>query len=73
MTDKKEMAKVSIIIPVYNSEKYIRKCLNSIRNQTYKNYEVIVLNDGSKDNSLAELKKYKQEFQDFNLMIIGLY
>lgn len=32
MTDKKEMAKVSIIIPVYNSEKYIRKCLNSIRN-----------------------------------------
>ena len=70
MTDKKEMAKVSIIIPVYNSEKYIRKCLNSIRNQTYKNYEVIVLNDGSKDNSLAELKKYKQEFQDFNLMII---
>ena len=55
------MAKVSIIIPVYNSEKYIRKCLNSIRNQTYKNYEVIVLNDGSKDNSLAELKKYKQE------------
>lgn len=71
MTDKKEMAKVSIIIPVYNSEKYIRKCLNSIRNQTYKNYEVIVPNDGSKDNSLAELKKYKQEFQDFNLMIIA--
>lgn len=43
--------KVSIIIPVYNVEKYIRECLNSIINQTYKNIEIIVVIDGSLDNS----------------------
>lgn len=43
--------KVTIIIPVYNVEKYIRECLNSIINQTYKNIEIIVVIDGSKDGS----------------------
>ena len=43
--------KVTIIIPVYNAEKYIEKCLDSILNNTYKNIEVILINDGSKDNS----------------------
>ena len=42
---------VSIIIPVYNAEKYIKQCFNSIVNQTYKNFEVIIIDDGSKDNS----------------------
>ena len=45
------MNKISIIIPVYNVEKYIGKCLDSIINQTYKNLEIIVINDGSTDNS----------------------
>tara|TARA_R110002111_G_scaffold123306_4_gene187293 strand:- start:3184 stop:4158 length:975 start_codon:yes stop_codon:yes gene_type:complete len=43
--------KVSVIIPVYNSEKHIEKCVSSVINQTYKNVEIILVNDGSKDNS----------------------
>lgn len=52
---------VSVIIPVYNSEKTIEKCLKSILNQTLKNIEIIVINDCSKDNSLEILKKYKDK------------
>lgn len=46
------MAKISIIIPVYNSEKYIRRCLNSILNQIFQDFEIILIDDNSKDNSL---------------------
>lgn len=46
-----EKYKVSLIIAVYNGEKYLRYCLNSIRNQTYKNFEVIMIDDGSNDMS----------------------
>ena len=49
---------ISVIIPVYNTEKYLTTCLNSIINQTYKNLEIIIVNDGSKDNSLMILKDY---------------
>lgn len=55
------MKKVSIIIPVYNSEKYISKCLDSILNQTYKNIEILVINDGSKDNSIDILRDYEKK------------
>lgn len=51
--------KFSIIIPVYNSEKYIDRCLNSVLTQTYNNYEIIIINDGSTDNSEKILKKYE--------------
>lgn len=57
------MKKVSIIIPVYNSEKYISKCLDSVLNQTYKNIEIIVINDGSKDNSINILKEYEKKYK----------
>ena len=50
--------KLSIIIPVYNSEKYLDKCLTSIINQNYKNIEIILINDGSKDNSKKIINKY---------------
>ena len=50
--------KISVIIPVYNVEKYLGECLDSIVNQTLKDIEVICINDGSKDNSLSILKDY---------------
>lgn len=50
---------VSVIIPCYNVSKYIKKCLDSILNSTLKNIEVIVINDGSKDDTLSILKSYK--------------
>ncbi len=55
------MTKLSIIIPVYNIEKYISNCLNSILDQPFKDLEVICVNDGSSDNSLSELQKCKDE------------
>lgn len=50
---------LSIIIPVYNTEKYLVKCLDSVINQTFKNIEIICINDGSTDNSLDILKEYQ--------------
>lgn len=50
--------KVSIIIPVYNVEKFLEECILSILNQTYKNLEIIVVNDGSKDNSVNIIEKF---------------
>ena len=51
---------VSIIVPVYNASKFIDKCINSILNQSYKHLELLLINDGSKDNSLEILKKYEK-------------
>lgn len=52
---------VSVIVPVYNVEKYLPECLDSILSQTYKNLEVLCVNDGSTDNSEDILKKYQQK------------
>jgi len=52
------MPKFSIIVPVYNVEEYIDKCLKSIFNQTYKDFEVIVVDDGTEDNSMDIVNKY---------------
>lgn len=49
---------ISIVIPIYNAEKYLEQCLNSIKNQTYKNFEVILVNDGSIDNSESICKAF---------------
>ena len=54
----KNNIKFSIIIPNYNKEEYVNDTLNSIINQTYKNFEIIVIDDGSTDNSLEIIKKF---------------
>lgn len=55
------MKKISVIVPVYNVSDYLAECLDSIINQDYKNYEIIVVNDGSTDNSLEIAKKYEKD------------
>lgn len=52
---------ISVIVPIYNAEKYLDKCLTSIVNQTYSDIEIILINDGSTDESLAICEKYKQD------------
>ena len=56
------MIKVSVIVPVYNVEKYLDKCLNSLANQTLKDIEIIVVNDESPDNSQEIIDKYCKEY-----------
>lgn len=53
--------KVSIIIPVYNTEKYLRKCIESIVSQTYTNWELILVNDGSTDSSCMICEEYAEK------------
>lgn len=59
---KKNNIKVSIIVPVYNVEKYLEKCLNTLVNQTIDKYEVIVVNDGSPDNSQQIIDEFKRKY-----------
>ena len=54
------MVAISVIIPVYNVEKYLGRCLDSVVNQTFTDIEIICINDGSSDNSLEILKRYAQ-------------
>lgn len=59
---------VSIIIPVYNAGKYIEKCIDSIIKQTYSNWELLLVNDGSKDNSLEVCNKIKEKDKRINVI-----
>ncbi|MFI3271432.1 MAG: glycosyltransferase [Pseudomonadota bacterium] len=63
------MPTISVIVPVYNVEKYLARCLDSILNQTFTDFEVICVNDGSKDTSLAILEQYAQK--DTRLAVIN--
>ena len=51
---------ISVIVPIYNVEKYLEKCVNSITSQTYKNLEIILVDDGSTDSSPEICEKLKQ-------------
>lgn len=55
------MVTVSIVVPVYNNAKYLKQCLDSLINQTFKDIEIICINDGSKDNSLEILENYAKK------------
>lgn len=69
--------KLSIIIPVYNTTKYLRKCLDSVLNQTYKNLEVILVNDCSTDNSQSIIEEYCKKDTRFKCVMnpknLGLF
>ena len=60
--------KVSVVVPVYNVEKYLKRCLDSIINQTYKNIEIILVNDGSKDNSRDICEEYEKNYENVSLI-----
>lgn len=62
------MIKYSFIVPVYNTEKYLKKCLDSLINQTYKDFEIIVVNDGSTDKSSSIISKYQKKYK--NIIVI---
>ena len=63
---------VSVIIPVYNSEKYLEECLESIINQTYPNIEIIAVDDGSEDSSLDILEQYSNKIDVYSQQNQGL-
>jgi len=61
--------KVSVIVPIYNTEQYLQKCINSILNQSFKDFEMILVNDGSTDRSVEIIEKYKTESS--NIVVIN--
>ena len=67
--NKKRKPPISVVMPAYNSEKYISEAIESILNQTYKNFEFIITNDGSTDKTLSIIKKYAK--QDKRIKIIN--
>ena len=52
---------ISVIVPIYNGEKYLAECVYSIINQTYKNIEILLMNDGSTDSSLSLCENFAKE------------
>ena len=61
---------ISVIVPVYNVEKYLEECLDSIQNQTYSDIEVILVNDGSLDNS--KVNSIQRDFTKTLLENVGI-
>ena len=59
---------VSVVVPIYNGASYIDKCVTNLLNQTYKNLEIIMINDGSSDNSLELLKGYCAKYPNINVI-----
>lgn len=60
---------ISVILPVYNGEKYLNEAIESILNQTYTNFEFIIINDGSKDSSLEIIKEYEKK--DSRIVVVS--
>ena len=64
------MAKISVVIPMYNVEDYLRECLNNIIGQTLKDIEIICVDDGSPDNSAQIVTEYIEKHKDKNIKLI---
>ena len=63
-----EDKKVAVVMSTYNGEKYVKEQLNSILNQTYKNIEIVVRDDGSKDNTVEIIKEYQEKYKNIKLV-----
>lgn len=62
-------SKVSIIIPIYNTFQYLQECIQSVLSSTYKNLEIILINDGSTDNSIKIIRDFQQKYKDKIIVI----
>ena len=62
-------ADISIIVPIYNAEKYLNKCIDSIINQTKKELEILLINDGSTDNSEKIIKNFFISYCSFAIIV----
>ncbi len=60
-TDKKQQIKISVIMPVYNAKKYLAQSIDSILQQSFKNFEFLIMDDGSTDGSSDILKSYAKK------------
>ena len=70
-TDKKEYG-ISVIMPCYNTEQYVEETLKSVLNQSFKDYEIICLNDGSTDGTLEILKRYQQSYPNREIQVFSV-
>ena len=68
MADKARRPAISVVIPVYNVEKYVGKCLSSLVEQTFRDFEVIAVNDGSTDDSLEILRHFEQKYDFIHVL-----
>ncbi|WP_158654276.1 glycosyltransferase family 2 protein [Helicobacter cinaedi] len=68
MKDQSQTHRVGIVVPIYNVEQYLRECLDSILAQSYQNFEVVLVNDGSTDTSLNIAKEYVLKDKRFVLI-----
>ncbi|GGM31887.1 glycosyl transferase [Paraliobacillus quinghaiensis] len=64
--------KISVVVPVFNRQKYIKRCLDSLTNQTFRNLEIIIVDDGSTDNSVEMIRDYIESSIDKNIYLITL-
>lgn len=62
------MVKYSFIVPVYNTSKYLKKCLDSLVKQTFKDFEIIIVNDGSTDDSRSIISKYEKKYNNIKVI-----
>ena len=60
--------RISVIVPIYNAEKYLKTCLESLIGQTYENLDILLIDDGSTDNSLAICRDYQDKKQNVRVI-----
>lgn len=65
-----EKMKFSILVPVYNVERYLEECLNSLINQTFKDFEIILVDDGSTDRSGQICDQYQKNYSNVNISVL---